>query len=151
MARPGQAAAAIKMVGVMILLIGAPIAYFVWPRGDRIGEIDLGAQDASLTIPATGKTRLLFRLDVEPGGRTVERGLSASTVLIQLEGSAVTQTTCPAIGRGAMSGSPSALEGIVLACELRLPPSGNVRVRARPMWAPGFAPRRAVLEVRGAD
>lgn len=51
---------------IAALAVGFVAAIFVWtrPRGEKIGEVDLMARDASVAVEARAGDRLFFRADV---------------------------------------------------------------------------------------
>jgi hypothetical protein len=145
----GESARLFLWIGGFAIVLFGVIAFFVWPRGKRIGEIDLLADDASTVVAVKAGARLVFRMDVGPGGTTAEYKLRESKITIAVEDGA--SSTCDAYPGAAMSESPSGWEGMVLSCEIRLSKSGDAKVRATAQWAQGFRPSKAMLEVRMAE
>ena len=117
----------------MLFLIVGPLVYILLPRGEKIGTVDLLSDDPTLEVTLKAGTRLMFRLDVEPGTKSVARLLRDSTLLVELvDGASTEKATCPAYEGKAISG----LSGIVLSCELRIERSV---ARAFALGGPGLA------------
>jgi hypothetical protein len=145
--RRGGALRVIAPVVVMIALITTPLAYCLWPRGEKIGSIDLTSKDPSLPVTLTAGTRLVFRLDFAPNTKVVARRLRESTIMVEIvDGAPTEKATCPAYEGSSMTG----LSGIPLSCELRIARSGPVRLRAKGQWHSELEPESAMLEVRQA-
>lgn len=145
-------------VGKIVAVVLIPCTFFgfigfmVWPRGDKLGTIDLGAKAGSLAVDANRGAELNFRLDVEPGGRSVEKRLRSSSIAVELEqGGKTTTTSCKAYDGKVMSSGSWGMTGVVLECRLPVKESGKGTVRANATWASGFTPTQAVLEVRRSD
>jgi hypothetical protein len=151
-------------IGICLAIITSLAAYFLWPRGERIGQLDLRAPAPQLDIDlATGDT-LNFRLDatVRDSGypnssrsrtNAVHDELAASKITVELtrSGVVVGSATCGAFdGKATTTSSGSddvATSGLPLRCTLRARQAGRYQLRARVAWVPRDI-RAALLEVR---
>lgn len=137
---------------VVSVLIGGPILVCVWPRGEKVGQLDLLTEGAKLKVPTRAHGRLLFRLDVQPGGKVTTAKLRNSSLSIELvlDGAKVS-TSCAAYSGVAMMSSPNSVKGIMIGCELPTDSASGGELTARATWVSGFRPGQALLEVRVAD
>ncbi|HMJ11871.1 MAG TPA: hypothetical protein VK524_10685 [Polyangiaceae bacterium] len=152
-------------IGVFLVVIASFAAYFLWPRGERVGVLDLRAAAPSLGVDLAAGDTLNFRLDVTVGtnssypdssrSRTnaVHDQLQASAVTASLvrDGSAPSSTQCGAFaGKATTVGSGSddvASSGLPLDCSLKAPAAGRYTLTVRVAWVPKDI-REAKLEVR---
>lgn len=139
------------VVGLLIIVaLAGTLTFALWPRGEKVGVIQLATGSGSLAVERRQGSSLLFRLDLEDGGRVVQRHLEKSTVTVELEedGKRTGTSTCPAYSGRAAAGGKTGMSGIVLDCRLPMHGAGSANVHARVSWEPGFNPKGAVLEVR---
>jgi hypothetical protein len=125
------------------------IAYRTCVPGDAIGKIDVSKEGGVLAVEGARGAVLRFLLDIEPAPKSVERKLEKSVVSVELDGG--DKTHCAAWAGAVHSSGRWGMSGIVLDCRLELRASGNANLKAKVAWAPGYAPERAVLEVRRSD
>ena len=161
----GSALMVLVPMGICLAVIASLAAYFLWPRGERIGQLDLRAAAPQLGVDLAAGDTLSFRLDAKVGttsgypnssrSRTnaVHDELAASKVTVELtlNGAAVGSTTCGAYdGKATTSSSSSddvATSGLPLRCKLLARNAGKYQLSARVAWVPGDI-RAATLEVR---
>jgi hypothetical protein len=161
----GSAFMVLVPMGICLAIIASLAAYFLWPRGERIGRLDLRAAAPQLDVDLAAGDTLSFRLDATVGttsgypnssrSRTnaVHDELAASKITIDLtlNGAAVGSATCGAFdGKATTSSSGSddvATSGLPLRCTLRARNAGKHQLRARVAWVPRDV-RAAMLEVR---
>ena len=149
------------------MIIGSCAAYYLWPRGDRLGAIDLRAATPSLSIDVGDGDKLTFRIETVSVGtvsgypsssrsrtNSVEEELRASKISITCVGSdGVVQATteCGAFAgkstRGSSDGERIRKSGVPLDCSLAVPKAGVYAVSAKVAWVPKDV-REAVVEVR---
>ena len=152
-------------IGIFVACIASLAAYFLWPRGDRVGEMDLRAAAPTLAVDLAAGDTLSFRLDVTVGtdsgypnssrsrNNAVHDQLEASKLAVTLaQGDGPgTSTTCGAYDGKAttVSGSSSEVEssGLPLRCSLVAKTAGRHTITARVTWVPKDV-REAKLEVR---
>ena len=151
-------------IGICLAIITSLAAYFLWPRGERIGQLDLRAAAPQLEVDLAAGDTLNFRLDAtvrssdypnSSRSRTnaVHDELAASkiTVELTLRGAAVGSATCGAFdGKATTTSSGSddvATSGLPLRCRLRASRAAKYQLRARVAWVPRDV-RAAMLEVR---
>lgn len=152
-------------IALFLIVIGSCAAYFLWPRGEKIGAVDLLATTPALSVELRTGDRLSFRLDATVGtangypdssrSRTnaVHDQLEQSIITITLaqDGSADASTQCGAYDGKATTSSSSetdvATSGLPLKCSLVAAKPGKHTLTASVTWTPEDM-RRATLEVR---
>ena len=98
--------------GLFLAIIGSCGVYFLWPRGERLGAIDLRADPATLSVDLGAGDKLNFRIDTVTVGTTtgysnssrsrtnkVQEELKASVITITSvgnDGAAKASTECGA-------------------------------------------------------
>ncbi len=144
--------------------IGTCAAYFLAPRGERVGAIDLIAH-APITVNLAARSKLSFRLDATLPSPTNEHssrskrnavyntlGESRLVVTVTREGGAPQVTRCAAYEGRFVSASDTntevAVTGIPLTCAIDDASPGRYTITAQATWARGVTARRASLEVR---
>jgi hypothetical protein len=145
-------------------LIGFMLLY-LWPKGERLGELDLRAPAATLPLDLSAGDALHFRLDVtvatqgyptsaRPRRDAIYERLRASTLTISSTpagGTALT-TTCAAYDGKSMSSSGSSSEvsvgGVPITCTLEGLAPGRHVISAKVAWATNADVRASTLEVR---
>jgi len=145
--------------------IGTCAAYSLWPRGQRVGALDLTAATPSLTVTLAEGSTLSFRLDTvvtapfpARDGRSFRNAtydaLGASTLTLTdtpARGESEV-TTCPAYdGRFVSadnSGNVVTINGIPVTCSFGRLAAGPHTLTARIVWARGLRAQVATLEVR---
>lgn len=155
---------AIAIVGVVIGTCGA---YYLWPRGDRIGTIDLREGSPTLDVDVGAGDKVSFRFEritVGTNGsypnssrsRTnqVHDELRASRIVITAARSGGTEsltTDCGAFAGKASTGSNDTdsvtTSGVPLDCALMIEKAGPYKLSAKVTWAPKDV-REAIVEVR---
>lgn len=145
--------------------IASLAAYFLWPRGERVGVLDLRDEGSRLGVELAAGDTLSFRLDVTVGttkgydpdssrsrSNAVHEELEASeiTVDLALEGNAGISTKCGAYDGKATTVSSTDDEvdssGLPLRCSLVASAPGKYTLTSRVVWAPKDI-REAKLEV----
>jgi hypothetical protein len=155
-------------LGSLIFAVGIGVLVFlmVRPRGERIGELSLTTPNAALDVPATPRSTLHFRVDVDVamprlsllGDDVLERRVDAqlrdSLLIVVATSSAGVErsATCAVYNGRAMtttitSGSLSR-SGMLDDCIIALDGSDTWRVRGNVTWAPELEVRSATLEAR---
>ena len=152
-------------MAICLAVIASLAAYFLWPRGERIGRLDLRMVEPRLDVDLAAGDTLSFRLDATVGTtsgypnssrsrtNTVHDELASSkvTVDLALNGVAAGSTTCGAFdGKATTSSSGSddvATSGLPLRCTLLARKAGKHQLSARVAWVP-LDLRAATLEVR---
>ena len=152
-------------MGVFSIGLVAFLAFSLWPRGERVGAIDLRAGGAPVAFDASAGDGLTFRLDVtlgtaayagtekqrESAARAALRSSSITATVAGPDG-AVRSSTCPAYDGKAVTstryGSEVSRSGAPLTCALVVATPGRHVVTARAAWATGAEVRAATLEVR---
>ena len=152
-------------IGLFLAVIASFAAYFLWPRGESVGVLDLRAPAPSLGVELAAGDTLSFRLDVTVGttsgypdssrSRTnaVHDQLEASVITASLErdGTARHSTQCGAFdGKATTVGSGAddvASSGLPLDCALKAPAPGRYTLGVSVAWVPRDI-REAKLEVR---
>ena len=146
--------------------IGTGAAYFLAPRGERVGAIDLAAP-AALTVNLAARSTLSFRLDATLPSPTSESssrakrnavydtlGESRLVLTATREGGARRTVRCAAYEGRFVSASDTeaevAVTGIPLTCTFADADAGRYVITAEVAWARGVTARRASLEVRAA-
>ncbi|MFC7447667.1 hypothetical protein [Rhodococcus daqingensis] len=163
--RRNPALIVVSVIGISLATIAGFAAYFLWPRGDRLGEMDLRAASPTLAVDLAAGDELTFRLDVTVGtadgypnssrsrSNAVHDELEASTLTVTLSpgDGPGDSTTCGAFDGKATTGSSSSSEvessGLPLRCTLVAEKRGRHTLAARVEWVPEEV-REAVLEVR---
>ncbi|MDO9020928.1 MAG: hypothetical protein Q8S73_00430 [Deltaproteobacteria bacterium] len=148
--------------------IGTGAAYFLTPRGERVGAIDLAAPaPAALTVNLAARSTLSFRLDAtlpSPSSESSSRakrnavydtlGESRLVLTATREGGARRTARCAAYEGRFVSASDTesevAVSGIPLSCAFADADPGRYAITAEVTWARGVTARRASLEVRAA-
>lgn len=151
-------------IAMFLVVIGSFAAYFLWPRGQRLGAIDL-LNAPSMDVELQPGDTLSFRLDVSVGtehgypnssrGRSnaVDDELAKSIVTVTLarDGNPKGTTQCGAFDGKATTGSSSSSEvttsGLPLRCSLVATEPGKHVLTADVAWVPKVM-RKATLEVR---
>lgn len=152
-------------IGIFVAVVGSCAAYFLWPRGQRVGALDLRATTPSLSVDLRPGDTLSFRLDATVG---TEHGYSDSsrsrtnavhdqleksilTVALAQDGNAVSNAQCGAYDGKATTSSSSttdvATSGLPLKCKLVAAKAGKHTLTASVVWVPEDV-RKATLEVR---
>jgi len=153
-------------IGIFVTVIASLAAYHFWPRGHRIGTMDLRAEESSLRVDLAAGDTLSFRFDVvtvgtasgypdSSRGRTnaVHDELAASQLTVTLARAGVPDLSarCGAFDGKATTTSRSsddvASSGLPLRCSLVAQATGEHTLTARVAWMPKDV-RRATLEVR---
>lgn len=151
---------------VVFAIIGTCSMYFLAPRGDRVGAIDLTAP-APLTVQLAAGRVFNFRLDAtlpSPRNENSTRakhnavydtlGESQIVVTATREGRRPIVARCAAYDGRATSASDTdaeiAVRGIPLTCSFGEETEGRYALTATVTWARGVTARHAVLEVRVA-
>ncbi|WP_143069511.1 hypothetical protein [Rhodococcus maanshanensis] len=163
--RRNPALIVVAAIGMFLVTIAGLAAYFLWPRGDRLGEMDLRAASPTLAVDLAAGDELNFRLDVTvgtAGGYPNSSSGRSNAVHDELEASKLTvtlsrvdgpgdSTTCGAYDGKATTGSSSSSEvessGLPLRCTLVAETPGRHTLTARVEWVPEDV-REATLEVR---
>jgi hypothetical protein len=148
-------------------IFGSCAAYFLWPRGDRLGAIDLRADTPTLSIDVGSGDKLSFRIDTITVGTTsgypdssrsrsnkVQEELQASKITITSvgkDGVSKATTECGAYAGKLTTGSSDAdsvkKSGLPLDCSLEVEKAGVYTLTAKVAWIPKDV-REAILEVR---
>lgn len=152
-------------MAVFLAVVASCAAYFLWPRGERVGAVDLRAAAPSLEVTLKTGDTLSFRLDATV---STERGYPNSSrsrtnaVHDQLEASVITaslaldgkpeaSTQCGAYDGKATTSSSSetdvATSGLPLSCSLVARSAGRHSLSVGVTWVPQDI-RKATLEVR---
>src|SRR5688572_21746088 len=123
-------------MAIVLAGIASLAAYFLWPRGERVGVLDLRAAAPSLDLELAAGDSLSFRLDVTVAtasgypdssrsrSAAVHEELEASKISAELalDGAAAGSTTCGAYDDKATTVSSSSQEvessGLPLRCSL---------------------------------
>jgi len=155
-------------IAVFVALIGSCAAYYLWPRGERLGAIDLRSDAPTLSINVGAGDKLNFRIDTITVGtkigypdnssrsRTnkVREELQASVVTITAvgnDGTSKASTECGAYAGKATTGSSDddsvTSSGHPLDCSIEVPKAGVYTLAAKVAWVPKDV-REALLEVR---
>lgn len=164
--RSGSSPALLIAVAVVVVLggIGTCAAYFLAPRGERVGAIDLVAP-APLTVTLAASGALSFRLDATLPSPTNENssrakrnavyatlGESRLVLTATREGAPPRVARCAAYEGRFVSASDTttevAVHGIPLTCRFDNASAGRYVVAAQVTWARGVRASRASLEVR---
>jgi hypothetical protein len=153
---------------IFFVIIGSCAAYFLWPRGDRLGAIDLRADKPTLSIDVASGDKLNFRIDTTTVGTTgggypnssrsrinkVQDELQASRITITSignDGVSKASTDCGAFAGKATTGSNDAdsvtSSGLPLDCSIDVEKAGVYTLTAKVAWVPKDV-REAILEVR---
>ena len=160
----GSALMVLVPIGICLAIITSLAAYFLWPRGERIGRLDLRAPAPQLDVDLAAGDTLNFRLDAtvrdtgypnSSRSRTTavhdELAASKITVDLTLNGAPVGSATCGAFdGKATTTSSGSedvTTSGLPLRCTLRARNPGKYQLRAGVAWVPRDV-RAATLEVR---
>lgn len=152
-------------IGICLAVIASLAAYALWPRGERVGQLDLHAATPRLEIALAAGDTLNFRLDATVGTASGYPNSSSSrtnqvheelersklTVQLTLNGAVVGSTTCGGYdGKATTTSSSSddvATSGLPLRCRLVATAKGRHTLDARFAWVPRDV-RAATLEVR---
>src|SRR5688572_10920024 len=153
-------------IAIFVAIIGSCAAYFLWPRGERLGDIDLRAESSKLSIDVGSGDKLNFRIDTitvatnsgypnSSSSRTnkVQEELEASKITIASVGNdgSKASTECGAFAGKSTTGSSESesvtSSGIPLDCSLVVPKTGVYTLTATVAWVPEDV-RVAILEVR---
>ncbi len=146
------------------VVIGTLAAYYLGPKGERVGELDFQkASTLALDLPTT--RALNFRLDVTVATRGAQSSsratrdaiyekLRASTITVSDTGptGATQSTTCAAFeGKSTSAGSSSSeveIHGIPIVCSLAPLAPGRHSLTGKVVWVKDLDVRVAALEVR---
>lgn len=150
-------------------IFGTCAAYFLWPRGDRLGAIDLRAGTPTLSVDVGAGDKLNFRIDTITVGtiggdypasssksraNKVREELEASKITITFvgnDGVSKASTECGAYAGKLTTGSSDAdsveSSGLPLDCSLAVEKAGVYTLSAKVAWVPKDV-RVAILEVR---
>lgn len=153
-------------IAIFVAIIGSCAAYYLWPRGERLGVIDLRADSPTLSIDVAAGDKLNFRIDTitvgtksgypdssRPRSNKVHEELQASVLTITSVGSdgSKASTECGAFAGKSTTGSsdPDNVKssGLPLDCSLEVPKAGVYTLTAKVVWVPKDV-REAFLEVR---
>jgi hypothetical protein len=152
-------------MAIVLAVIGSCAAYFLWPRGQRVGSVDLLASEPSLRVELKPGDRLSFRLDVTVGTKSgypdSSRGRSNAvhdqletsiiTVTLAQDGEPATTTKCGAYDGKATTVSSNSDDvessGLPLTCSLIASKAGKHTLTTRVAWVPADL-IKARLEVR---
>jgi hypothetical protein len=161
----------VVLVPILIVfgIIGTCSAYFLWPRGERLGAIDLRANPATLSIDVGAGDRLNFRIDTITVGtigggypdnssrsrmNRVEEELEKSVITLTAvgkDGASQASTECRGYAGKSTTGSSESdsvtKTGIPLDCGLVVEKAGVYTLTAKVVWVPKDV-RQALLEVR---
>lgn len=152
---------------IFFAVFGSCAAYFLWPRGDRVGAIDLRAEPPTLSVDVGAGDKLNFRIDTITVGTTSAYGDSSRSrsnkVHAELKASRMTitavtadgvsklSTECGSFADKATTGSTETdsvkSTGLPLDCALVVEKAGLYTVTAKVAWVPKDV-REAILEVR---
>lgn len=154
-------------IAVFVAIIGSCAAYYLWPRGDRLGAVDLRADTPTLSIDVGAGDKLSFRMDTITVGtingypdssksraNKVREELQASVITItsvEKDGASKASTECGAFAGKLTTGSSDAdsvkSSGLPLDCSLEVQKAGVYTLTAKVAWVPKDV-REAFLEVR---
>jgi len=154
-------------IAIFVAIIGSCAAYVLWPRGDRLGAIDLRGDTPTLSVDVRSGDKLSFRFDTITVGtvsgypdssrsRTnkVHEELRASKITITFvgnDGVSKASTECGAFAGKATTGSSDAdsvkSSGLPLDCSFEVQKAGIYTLTAKVAWVPKDV-REAMLEVR---
>jgi hypothetical protein len=153
-------------IGIFLTVIASFAAYFLWPRGQKVGVVDLLAAEPSLSVDLKAGDRLSFRIAAvivgTDGGYPDSSSGRSNAVHDQLESSVVTvslapdggpeaSAQCGAYDGKATTGSSSETEvhssGLPLRCSLVAAKAGKHTLAVSVAWVPDDM-RKATLEVR---
>lgn len=155
------------VIVTFVAIIGSCAAYYLWPRGERLGAIDLRSDTPTLSIDVGAGDKLNFRIDTITVGtksgypdssrsrsNKVHEELKASVLTITAvgnDGASKASTECGAYADKATTGSsdPDHVKssGLPLDCVIDVPKAGVYTVTAKVAWVPKDV-REAFLEVR---
>jgi len=151
--------------GLFVAVIGSGAAYFLWPRGQRVGVVDLRAAAPSLDLDLKAGDRLRFRLDVTVGTENGypnssrsrsnavhdQLGSSVITATLAQDGNPQASTQCGAYDGKVTTGSNNSTDvessGLPLKCSLVATKAGKHTLAVSVAWVPADI-RKAKLEVR---
>ena len=152
-------------MAIVLAVIGSCAAYFLWPRGQRVGAVDLLATEPGLKVDLKKGDTLSFRLDATVGTETgypdssrsrtnaVHDQLETSIITVTLtkDGSPQASTQCGAFDGKATTSSSSETDvetsGLPLRCGLVASQPGKHALAVSVAWVPKDM-RKATLEVR---
>lgn len=164
----GPAHLVLGVIVTFVAIIGSCAAYYLWPRGDRLGVIDLRSDAPTISIDVGAGDKLNFRIDTITVGtksgypdnssrsRTnkVREELQASVVTITAvgnDGTSKASTECGAYAGKSTTGSSDddsvRSSGHPLDCSIEVPKTGVYTLTAKVAWVPKDV-REAFLEVR---
>ena len=141
------------------------LAIYIWPKGERVGDVDLQAPASALALDLSAGDALHFRVAVTvgtnayPGSSRARRDAiyerlraSAITIFDAGPGGAALSTTCFAYDGKSTSSSGSSSEvsmtGIPITCTLAALAAGRHTIKAKVAWAMNAEIHAATLEVR---
>jgi hypothetical protein len=153
-------------MAIVLAGIASLAAYFLWPRGERVGVLDLRDAASSVGVELAAGDTLTFHLDVIVGTTSggyptdssrsrrnvVHEQLEASKISVDfaLEGNAGSATTCAAFDGKATTGSSDdekvESSGLPLRCSFKARTPGKYTLTTRVVWVPQDV-RKAKLEV----
>lgn len=148
-----------------LVLFGSLFGTAACAKGKPIGELDLFAKDAALTVQASQGDTLHFRVDVSvdmaelESTRGEKRGSAAKdalhrsqlTINVRDKSGATAAVSCPLDGSGtmqSMSGSKLTETGLNVSCKNPITSAGAYVITASVVWQPGIKPLSGKLEVR---
>jgi len=153
-------------IATFLAVIGSCAAYFLWPRGEKVGSLDLRAAAPSLSVELRKGDTLSFRIDTVTVGtasgypdssrsrtNAVHDQLEDSiiTATLALDGNTEASTQCGAFDGKATTSSSSETDvetsGLPLRCALVATKPGKHTLSASVVWVPQDV-RKATLEVR---
>ena len=155
------------VIAFFFALIGSCAAYFLWPRGERVGAIDLRGDSLTLSTEVGAGDKLNFRIDTITVGTTsaygdssrsrsnkVQAELKASMMTVTAvtaDGASKLSTECGLFADKATTGSTESdsvkSNGLPLDCVLVAEKGGLYTITAKVTWVPKDV-REAILEVR---
>lgn len=144
---------AAMLLGVIALVIRAGL-----PKGEKVGEVDLRAADASVTFEASAGDRVYFRttLSMAPvpskvAGFDAMRSSRLSIALVG-PGGARESAECAAYADEAMTvsnvDSGMTISSAPIRCSFTIASSGRHVVQPKASWSPSVTLKSASLEVR---
>jgi hypothetical protein len=150
-------------------ILGTCGVYFLWPRGERVGAIDLKGGPPTLSVDVGSGDKLNFRIDTITVGTTgsgyptdssksrmykVEEELERSLITVTAvgnDGVSKESTECRGYAGKSTTGSSESdsatKSGIPLDCSLHVEKGGVYTLTAKVAWVPKDV-RHAILEVR---
>lgn len=152
-----------KRSALLVLLLAALFGAGGCAKGSPVGELDLFARDAAVTVDATAGDALHFRVDVSvdmnglenasPRGALAVAALNRSQLTVGVRDTAgvSASATCPLKGNGtsqSKSGSKLSEGGLIVSCNVPITSTGKHVVTGTIAWDPAIKPLSGKLEVR---